>query len=51
MGLMMWVMMRGGRHSQVDDSERIANLEQEIADLKAHDAAAPDDRHLTAAGR
>lgn len=48
MGLMMWMMMRGGRHAAETDSGRIEQLEQEIADLRAQDATAtPEDRPLT----
>ena len=48
MGVMMWMMMRGGRHGGGEESARIEQLEHEIADLRAHDAtAAPEDRSLT----
>jgi hypothetical protein len=49
MGVMMWMMMRGGRHAAGTDNARIEQLEQEIADLRGQDATAtPEDRPLTA---
>jgi hypothetical protein len=50
MGLMMWMMMRG-RHGQGDDTARITQLEQEIADLRGQGATAAEDHHLAVAGR
>jgi len=48
MGLMMWMMMRGGRQASGNEGARIEQLEQEISQLRAQDATAtPEDRPLT----